>query len=216
MAVQLKPAPILAHSSSSQRARLRAIREELSPGVFGSGTSNDDLIRSIQGSIAQTSAMWLLHRGLDVVQDHGESLEQQILQFSSAVFDAIGSSYPVLRNVAQERLWLIYFKGLLSQIRIRIKRWCLHFVICFHERSWGVGFASRETRVRPRRLPLARFRLTKPLKQITLGLQQKIAALNMTECREFEERSAITDENTRLGARRLCPHSILSKPHHTN
>lgn len=114
MAVQLKPAPILAHSSSSQRARLRAIREELSPGVFGSGTSNDDLIRSIQGSIAQTSAMWLLHRGLDVVQDHGKSLEQQILQFSSAVFDAIGSSYPVLRNVAQERLWLIYFKGLLS------------------------------------------------------------------------------------------------------
>jgi len=58
--------------------------------------------------------MWLLHRGLEVVQNHGESLEQQIIQFSSAVFDAIGASYPILRNVGQDRLWLIYFKGLLT------------------------------------------------------------------------------------------------------
>ena len=58
--------------------------------------------------------MWLLHGGLEGVQDRGESLEQQIVQFSSAVFDAIGTSYPVLRNAGQERLWLIYFKGLLT------------------------------------------------------------------------------------------------------
>ena len=58
--------------------------------------------------------MWLLHCGLAVVQDCGESLEQQIVQFSSAVFDAIRTSYPMLRNAGQERLWLIYFKGLLT------------------------------------------------------------------------------------------------------
>src|SRR6266704_178769 len=58
--------------------------------------------------------MWLLHHGLEAVQDGGESLEQKIVQFSAAVFDAIGTSHPVLRNAGQERLWLIYFKGLLT------------------------------------------------------------------------------------------------------
>jgi hypothetical protein len=48
--------------------------------------------------------MWLLHRGLEVVQDRGESLEQQIVQLSSAVFDAIGTRLAIL----------IYFKGLLT------------------------------------------------------------------------------------------------------
>jgi hypothetical protein len=99
--------------SNSQLARLRAIRGELSPDVVASRTSDDDLNRSIEGSITQASVMWLLHRGLEVVQDRGGSLEQQIVQFSSAVFDAIGTSYPMLRNAGQERLWLIYFKGLL-------------------------------------------------------------------------------------------------------
>jgi len=89
-------------------------RRELSPGVLASRTSDDDLNRSIEGSVAQASVMWLLHHGLEVAQDRGESLEQQIVQFSSAVFDAIGTSYPVLRNAGQERLWLIYFKGLLA------------------------------------------------------------------------------------------------------
>jgi hypothetical protein len=114
VAVEVKPTPNLSHSSSSQPARLRVIRGELSPDVLASRTSNDDLDRSIEGSIAQASVMWLLHRGLEVVQDRGESLEQQIVQFSSAVFDAIGTSYPMLRNAGQERLWLIYFKGLLT------------------------------------------------------------------------------------------------------
>ncbi len=89
-------------------------RRELSPDVVASRTSDDDLDRSIEGSVAQASVMWLLHHGLEVVQDRGESLKQQIVQFSSAVFDAIGTSYPVLRNAGQERLWLIYFKGLLA------------------------------------------------------------------------------------------------------
>ena len=105
--------PNLSYKSSSQLARLRAICGELSPDVLASRTSDDDLNGSIEGSIAQASVMWLLHRGLEVVQDRGESLEQQIVQFSSAVFDAIGTSYPMLRNAGQERLWLIYFKGLL-------------------------------------------------------------------------------------------------------
>jgi hypothetical protein len=113
VAVELKPAPDLPHGSSSQPAFLRVIRGELPPGVLASRTSNDDLNRSIEGSIAQASVMWMLHRGLEVVQDRGEPLEQQIVQFSSAVFDAI-RSYPMLRNAGQERLWLIYFKGLLT------------------------------------------------------------------------------------------------------
>jgi hypothetical protein len=99
--------------SNSQLAQLRAIAGELSPDVLASRTSDDDLNRSIEGGIAQASVMWLLHRGLEVVQDRGESLEQQIVQFSSAVFDAIETSYPMLRNAGRERLWLIYFKGLL-------------------------------------------------------------------------------------------------------
>ena len=89
-------------------------RRELSPDVLASRTSDDDLNRSIEGSVAEASVMWLLHHGLEVAQDRGESLEQQIVQFSCAVFDAIGTSYPVLRNAGQERLWLIYFKGLLA------------------------------------------------------------------------------------------------------
>jgi hypothetical protein len=114
VAVELKPMPNLTYKSSSQPTRLRVISAALSPDVLASRTSNDDLNRSIEGSIAQASVMWLLHRGLEVVQDRGESLEQQIVQFSSAVFDAIGTSYPTLRNAGQERLWLIYFKGLLT------------------------------------------------------------------------------------------------------
>ena len=113
MAVELKPMPSLSSKSSSPIARLRVNSGELSPGV-ASRTSDDDLNRSIEGSIAQVSVMWLLHRGLDVVHDHGESLEQQIIQFSSAVFDAIETSYPTLRNAGREHLWFIYFKGLLT------------------------------------------------------------------------------------------------------
>jgi hypothetical protein len=89
-------------------------RRELPPDVPASRISDDDLNRSIEGSVAQASVMWLLHHGLEVGQDRGESLEQQIVQFSSAVFDAIGTSYPMLRNAGQERLWLIYFKALLN------------------------------------------------------------------------------------------------------
>ena len=114
MAVELEPTPNLSYKSSSQVARLQMIRGELSPDVLASRTSDDDLNRSIEGSIAQASVMWLLHCGLAVVQDCGESLEQQIVQFSSDVFDAIRTSYPMLRKAGQERLWLIYFKGLLT------------------------------------------------------------------------------------------------------
>jgi hypothetical protein len=96
--------PDLSYKSSSQIARRRV----------ASRTSDADLNRSIEGSIAQVSVMWLLHRGSEVVQDRGESLEQQILAFSPAVFDAIETSYPMLRNTGQEHLWLIYFKGLLT------------------------------------------------------------------------------------------------------
>jgi hypothetical protein len=113
VAVELKPMPNLPYKSSSQIARLQVIGGELSPDV-ASRTSADDLNRSIEGGIAQVSVMWLLHRGLEVVQDRGESLEQQIVQFSSAVFAAIETSYPMLRNAGQEHLWLIYFKGLLT------------------------------------------------------------------------------------------------------
>jgi hypothetical protein len=105
--------PNLSHKSSSQIARLRAISGEMPPDVV-SNTSDDDLNRSIEGSIAQVSVMWLLHRGLEVVHDQGESLEQKIVQFSSAVFDAIETSHPMLRNTGQEHLWLVYFKGLLT------------------------------------------------------------------------------------------------------
>jgi hypothetical protein len=114
VAVELKPMPNLSYKSSSQPDRLRVIRRELSPDVLASRTSDEDLISSIEGSVAQASVMWLLHHGLEAVQDRDESLEQQIVQFSSAVFDAIGTSYPMLRNAGQERLWLIYFKGLLT------------------------------------------------------------------------------------------------------
>jgi len=112
VAVELKPMPHLSDKSSSEIARPQVIRGELSPDVPASSTS-DDLNRAIEGSIAQASVMWLLHRGLEVVQDRGCSLEQQIVEFSSAVFDAIGTSHPMLQNAGQERLWLIYFKGLL-------------------------------------------------------------------------------------------------------
>ena len=77
--------------------------------VAASRTLNDE----IEGSIAQASVMWLLHRRSDRVQDRCDSLERQIVQFSSAVFDAIGARYPMLRNEGRERLWFIYFKGLL-------------------------------------------------------------------------------------------------------
>ena len=113
MPVELKPMPNLSYKSSSQIARLRVIGGELPPDV-ASRTADNDLNSSIEGSIAQVSVMWLLHRGLDVVHDHGESLEQQIIQFSSAVFDAIETSYPTLRNAGREHLWFIYFKGLLN------------------------------------------------------------------------------------------------------
>lgn len=84
------------------------------PEDLAASISNDDLKRSIEGSIAQASVMWLLHRGLEVVQDRRESLEQQIVQFSSAVFEALLTSYPVLRHAGNERLWFIYFKGFLN------------------------------------------------------------------------------------------------------
>jgi hypothetical protein len=77
-------------------------------------TSDDDLKRSIDGSIAQASVMWLLHAGLEVVQDRRVSLEEQIFQFSSTVFEALVTSYPVLNRAGSRRLWLIYFKGILN------------------------------------------------------------------------------------------------------
>jgi hypothetical protein len=114
VAVESKPKPNLSYVSSSQPARFRVIHGELSPAELASITSNDDLNKSIEGGIAQASVMWLLYRRSVVIQDCAEGLEEQITQFSSAVFDAIGTSYPILRNSGQERLWLIYFKGLLT------------------------------------------------------------------------------------------------------
>jgi hypothetical protein len=114
VAVELEPAPNLSYKSNSQVARLQIIRGELSPDVLASRALDDDMNMSIEGSVAQASVMWLLHRGLAVVQDCGESLEQQIVRFSTAVFDAIRTSYPMLRKAEHERLWLIYFKGLLT------------------------------------------------------------------------------------------------------
>ena len=113
MAIELKPMPDLSYKSSSQNARLRVIGGELSPDV-ASRTSDGDLTRAIEGSIAQVSVMWLLHRGSEALQDRGESLEQQILAFSAEVFDAIETDHPMLQNTGQEHLWLIYFKGLLT------------------------------------------------------------------------------------------------------
>jgi hypothetical protein len=114
VAVEAKPKPNPSYGSSSQPARFRVIRGELSPAELASRASNDDLNKSIEGGIAQASVMWLLHRRSEAVQDRAEHLEEQIIQFSSAVFDAIGTSYPILRNAGQERLWFIYFKGLLT------------------------------------------------------------------------------------------------------
>ncbi len=45
--------PDLSDESNSQLALLRAIRGDLSPDVLASRTSDDDLNRSIEGSIAQ-------------------------------------------------------------------------------------------------------------------------------------------------------------------
>jgi hypothetical protein len=84
-------------------------REDVSASI-----SNDDLKRSIEGGVAQASVMWLLHRGLEVVQDRRESLEQQIVEFRSTVFEALLAGYPVLRDAGNEHLWFIYFKGLLN------------------------------------------------------------------------------------------------------
>jgi hypothetical protein len=50
--------PNLSYGSSSQRARLRATRGELSPDILASRTSDDDLNRSIEGGIAQASVAW--------------------------------------------------------------------------------------------------------------------------------------------------------------
>jgi hypothetical protein len=91
----------------------RAIHEELPSDASAGETPNHDLNRSIDASITQASVMWLLHRGLEA-QDRDISLEQQIVEFSSVVFDAIRASNPALRNVKQESLWLIYFKALLT------------------------------------------------------------------------------------------------------
>jgi hypothetical protein len=91
----------------------RAIHKELPSNASAGETPNHDLNRSIDASITQASVMWLLHRGLEA-QDRDMSLEQQIVEFSSVVFDAIRASNPALRNVKQESLWLIYFKALLT------------------------------------------------------------------------------------------------------
>jgi hypothetical protein len=92
----------------------RAPHEKLPSDASAGETPNDDLNRSIDASITQASVMWLLHRGLAETKDRDISLEQQIVQFGPAVFDAIRASNPALQNVKQERLWLIYFKALLT------------------------------------------------------------------------------------------------------
>ena len=62
MAVESKSKPNPSYVSSSQPARFRVIRGELSPAELASSTSNDDLNKSIEGGIAQASVMWLLCR----------------------------------------------------------------------------------------------------------------------------------------------------------
>jgi hypothetical protein len=112
--VEFKPVPSLSYKSSSPPSRLRAIGGISTPETIAERTANEDLRISIEGSIAQASVMWLLHGGLEVVQNRRESLEQQIVQFSSTVFEALVISYPALLHAGNERLWLIYFKGVLN------------------------------------------------------------------------------------------------------
>jgi hypothetical protein len=84
------------------------------PPALALANSNGDLSGSIQNSIAQASTMWRLHCELGAAQSRGESLAQQIVDFSAVVFDAIQTNYPALRNAGSNRLWFIYFKGLLT------------------------------------------------------------------------------------------------------
>jgi hypothetical protein len=112
--VEFKPVPILSYKSSSQPGRLGVVSGMSLSETRAPRASDDDLSKEIEGSIAQASIMWLLHGGLEVVQDRRVSLEQQIVQFSSTVFEALVTSYPKLRHVENERLWLIYFKGVLN------------------------------------------------------------------------------------------------------
>jgi hypothetical protein len=112
--VEFKPVPHLSSQTGLQPGRLRVVRGPSPPDTFAVRTSNEDMKSSIEGSVAQASVMWLLHRGLEAVQDRHESLEHQIVRFSSAVFEALVTSYPALRHEGNERLWLIYFKGVLN------------------------------------------------------------------------------------------------------
>jgi hypothetical protein len=84
------------------------------PPSLAKSASNDDFRRSIEAAILEISTMWLLHYELGTARDHSESLEQQIIRFSAAALDANQRSHPELQTAGRERLWLIYFKGLMT------------------------------------------------------------------------------------------------------
>ena len=105
--------------------------------------------------------MWLLCRRSVVIQDCAEDLEEQIVQFSSAVFDAIGTSYPILRNSGQERLWLIYFKGLLTANTHSLEKMVPALRNIASRGASEVCPRSRKDRERSRSLPLAAFQTPK-------------------------------------------------------
>jgi hypothetical protein len=107
MAADFKPMPKL--NSASPRPAGSSLPPTLAPA-----NSNGDLNGSIENSIAQASIMWRLHCELGAAHSRGESLAQQLVDFSAVVFDAIQANYPALRNAGSNRLWFIYFKALLT------------------------------------------------------------------------------------------------------
>jgi hypothetical protein len=142
------------------------------PPVLAPANSNGDLNGSIENSIAQASTMWRLHCELDAAQSGGESLAQQIVDFSAVVFDAIQTNYPALRNAGSKRLWFIYFKGLLTanthppEVMILALRYV--------DSKWGIGGTPPPPREPNEMVSSSRRRISddEALEQIAHSLEQ--------------------------------------------
>jgi hypothetical protein len=75
---------------------------------------SDDHPGIVEGSAAEIALLWTVYLWKPARENKNETLEQQIVNFSSTAFGTMCGHYPILQNEKQEILWLIYFKGLLA------------------------------------------------------------------------------------------------------
>jgi hypothetical protein len=77
--------------------------------------SDSDLSWVVEASAVQIALRWTVFQWEESPVDlSSNALDLQIMRFSADALSGMCAAYPILRDLTDELLWLVYFKGLIT------------------------------------------------------------------------------------------------------